>query len=187
MFTILVDVDDVIINLCECWCDWLNEHYEVSSSYQDITGWGISSFFPELSEEQVFEPLNNPAFWDRIQPKEGAAEYMQKLIDQGHIIYLCTATDYRNIQIKYEKVIQKYFPFIKWTSVIVANVKQMIKADILIDDRYENLMSGDYIKLLMDAPHNRNVDTVSKEMYRVYNWKEIYETIQILDDLRLES
>ena len=110
MFTILVDIDDVINNLCECWCEWLNEHYSTSVSCQDVTDWNISSFFPELSEEQVFEPLRNPDFWDKVQPKEGASEYMQKLEDQGHIIYLCTATDYRNIQMKYEKMIQRYFP-----------------------------------------------------------------------------
>ena len=181
--TILVDVDDVINNLCECWCDWLNEHYGTSVTYRDVTEWNIVKFFPELSEEQVFEPLRTPDFWDKVQPKEGAFEYMQKLKDQGHTIYLCTATDYRNIQLKYEKVIQRYFPFIKWTSMIVAYVKQMIKADVLIDDYEENLLGGDFAKLLMDAPHNRSVNATEQGFHRDHDWKEIYETIQTLDSL----
>lgn len=175
---IVIDIDDVINNLCECWCDWLSNQYGLSVTYKDVTNWDICSFFPELSKEQVFEPLSKAEFWDCVRPKEGAVEYIEKLVDYGYQVYLCTATDYRNVQMKYEKVIQRYFPFIKWEQIIVTSRKQMIKANVLIDDNINNLVGGDYLKLLMSAPHNQDVDTIMCRVYRVDNWEEIYNTIQ---------
>lgn len=53
----------------------------------------------------------------------------------------------------------------------------MIKADYLIDDGVHNLENGNFIKILMSAPHNRTYDAESNGMIRVNNWKEIYEII----------
>lgn len=184
MMTIAIDIDDVINNLCECWCEWLSEHYNTRVSYQDVTRWDISGFFPELSKDQVFEPLHNPDFWDRVQPKEDAPEYIKKLMDCGHKVYLCTSTDYRNIQMKYEKIVKRYFPFIKWSQVIVMSDKQMLSVDVLIDDYIGNLIGGKYIKLLMDAPHNRYTNATLYGLHRVHNWEEIFDTIQTIEELQ---
>lgn len=176
--TILIDIDDTIENLCETWVDWLNKQYGTSVKYNEITKWDISKFFSNLTKEQVFEPLYNPKLWDYVQPKPGAVEYVKKLIDEGYNVYLCTSTDYRNVRPKYEGVIQKYFPYIKWSQVIIASHKQMIKADFLIDDGIHNLENGDYIKILMTAPHNKDYDAEGNGMYRADNWENVYKIIK---------
>lgn len=176
--TILIDIDDTIENLCETWVSWLNKQYGTSVKYDEITEWDMSKFFPNLTKEQVFEPLHNPKLWDYVQPKHGAVEYVKKLIDEGYNVYLCTSTDYRNVRPKYEGVIQKYFPYIKWSQVIIASHKQMIKADFLIDDGVHNLENGDYIKILMTAPHNKDYDAEGNGMYRADNWKNVYKIIK---------
>ena len=130
-----------------------------------------------LSKEQIYEPICNDDFWSTIKAKPDASEYIKKLIDKGFNIYLCTSTDYRNVKVKYEKVIKKYFPYILWNQIIVAYKKQMIKADFLIDDGVHNLENGEYVKILMSAPHNQNYDTEKNRMIRADNWKAIYNTI----------
>lgn len=177
--TILIDIDDTIENLCETWVDFLNKQYGTSVQYNEITEWNMSKFFPNLTKEQVFEPLYNPNLWDYVKPKPGAVEYVKKLIAEGYNVYLCTTTDYRNVRPKFEKVIQKHFPYISWNQVIIASRKQMINADILVDDGVHNLENGNYIKILFTAPHNRGYDAEAHGMYRADNWEQVYS--QIID------
>lgn len=178
---ILIDIDDVLNNLCETWCETLNERYGTTVGYQDVTEWDISKFFPELTKDQVFEPLHEPELWSRVKPKEGTVECVKKMIDDGHEVYLCTSTDYRNIQYKYVNFVQKYFPFIDWKHVIVIGKKQLIKADFLIDDYVNNLVGGLYVKLLMSAPHNLSYPAEKSEMFRVESLADAYDFIKAVE------
>jgi len=175
--TILVDVDDVLENLCEEWVRRLNEKYGTSVSYEDVTEWDIAKFYPSLAREQVFAPLHEPDIWFSLSPKEGAICYLKKLVEDGFDVYLCTSTYYKNVDWKYRGVVKRYFPFINWDHVIVTSRKQMIIADFLIDDAPHNLEGGVYIKILMTAPHNKNYDVNGKGIIRCDSWKEIYEVI----------
>ena len=177
-YTILVDIDDVIEDLCSAWVKWLNNQWGTDVKREDITDWDVSKFFPTLSRDQVFAPLHNDYFWWTIEPKPGAAEYLKKLIEEGYNVYLCTSTDYRNVKPKYEAIVSRYFPFIPWRKVIVAHDKQMINADFLIDDGIHNLEGGSYHKILMSAPHNADYDAEKNGMSRVNDWEEVYNLIK---------
>lgn len=48
--TILVDMDDVLENLVECWVNELNKKCGSSLREEDITDWRIAKFFPQLLE-----------------------------------------------------------------------------------------------------------------------------------------
>lgn len=181
---ILIDIDDVIEKLLPAWVEWLNRKYNFTVDYNAIDDWNISKFFPDLTREQVFEPLHKRIFWWTVKPRKDAMVYIKKLFDEGYDLYLCTATDYRNIKTKYEAIVKRYFPYITWNKVIVTSEKQMIKADFLIDDAPHNLIGGDYIKMLMDAPHNKNFDIHNTDIGRVSNWKEIYRYIHLYTDIK---
>lgn len=178
--TILVDVDDVIENLCPCWCHWLNENYGTNVSAEDIIGWDISKFFPELTHEQIFEPLLTEGFWKTVTPKLDAIKYLNLLYEEGYRIFLCTASDYRTIKHKYENIVQRYFPYIDWNHIIICSVKQLIKADILIDDGVHNLIGGDYMKILYTTPHNKSYNAEDNGIFRVNDWEELYNTVHFL-------
>lgn len=182
--TILVDIDDTIENLCEEWVGILNKKHGTNVRYEDVTEWDISKFFPELTKAQVFEPLHTPDIWYSLSPKDGAIRNIKKLIEDGHDVFLCTSTDYRNIKYKFVGVIARLFPFIDWSHVIVANHKQMILGDIMVDDAPHNLENGNYIKILMTAPHNKSYDVTGKGIIRCNTWDEIYEVIDNLVNLR---
>lgn len=47
--TILVDMDDVLENLVECWVNELNKKCCSSLREEDITDWRIAKFFPQLT------------------------------------------------------------------------------------------------------------------------------------------
>lgn len=178
--TILVDLDDTLTDLCLAWCDWLNKKYNTSVSPEDIADWDIAKFFSPLTKDEIFSPLLLEEFWETVKPKVEASKYLERLCEEGYDIYICTATDYRTIRVKYESIIQKYFPYISWEKIIVCNRKQMINADCLVDDGFHNLIGGTYKKILFSAPHNRIIDEHKFGMVRVDSWQSVYKTIHCI-------
>ncbi len=179
--TILVDMDDTIEQLLKAWVRGVNETYGRSVAYDDVRSWDVSAAYPGLSWEQVYEIPMRPGFWKTVEPIPGAAEVLQRLMAAGHRVYIVTATPHESVPEKMNDLLFRYFPFLSWEQVIIAANKQLIRGDVLIDDGIHNLEGGDYVKLLMTAPHNRSYDAQANGMIRVHNWAEIEEIIARLD------
>ena len=170
-------MDDVLENLSVAWVDYLNRKYGTDVNAEDITDWSVDKFFPSLSKRQVYGALIDEALWKTVRPMNKAQETLQALIHDGHEIYVVTNSHYRALTAKMEDVLFTFFPFLSWDQVIITKNKQMIRGDVLIDDGIHNLVGGDYIKVLMDRPHNRAFDAEAAGMYRVSGWEEIYELL----------
>lgn len=172
--TILIDMDDTIEDLVCKWVELLNHRYNLSVSKDDIVDWNISTFFPTLTKDEVYSVLDEDELWANVQPKVGAVEYVKRLVDDGHNVFICTSSGYKHLRSKMDLVLFKYFPYLTWSNVIITSNKQMVRADILIDDGVHNLIGGSYFKILMNSPNNSSYDAKSNGMIRVYNWKEAY-------------
>ena len=175
--TVLVDLDDTIEDLLQAWVDWLNGRQGTAVKKYDVTRWDISEFFPEIPKSDVYKPLYDDDFWKTVRPFDGAAEYIQKLKDDGHKVLICTTSNYKTLRSKVDNVLLKHFPMISWNDVIITAYKHLVNGDVLIDDGVHNLVGGSCKKLLMDAPHNRSFDAEASGMIRVHDWSEIYKKI----------
>ena len=175
--TIMIDMDDTIEQLLRAWIKGVNERYECSVSYDDCTDWDVSAPYPELTREQVYAIPDEPGFWGTVEPIEGAADAIRHFMDAGHEVYIVTATPYIHIPEKMDDLLFRRFPFISWDQVIITSRKQLIKGDVLIDDGIHNLEGGDYIKILMTAPHNRGYDAEANGMIRAHDWRQIEDII----------
>ena len=178
--TILVDMDDTIECLLAAWVKVLNEHYGRTVTTEDVTDWDVTKAYPGLAKEQVYGVLNEEGFWGRVDPMPGAAEALQRFIAKGHEVYIVTATAYESVPEKMRDLLFRWFPFISWGNVIIAARKQMIRADVLIDDAVHNMVGGQYAKILVDAPYNRGFDAAAEGMIRVHSWEEIEREIDRL-------
>lgn len=176
--TILVDMDDVLEQLVAGWVAYLNERFGTNKSTEDVRSWNVSLAFPELTHEQVYSAVSDDHLWDFVKPMPGAVETLKKLIDEGHEVYIVTATGYETLRAKMEKVLFRYFPFLSWKQVIITENKQMIRGDILIDDGPHNMTGGTYKKILFSANHNRDFDEAAVGAERVENWDEVYLAIK---------
>lgn len=164
-------------NFVECWIDALNKTYIANVKVSDVNNWDISPLFPSVPKKDLFKPIDNPEFWNNVKPLDGSVEYIKRLIDDGHEVYVVTASHPNTVKPKLEKVLRVYFPYIPYKNVIIAHNKQMIKGDILIDDAPHNLIGGDYLKLLMTAQHNLGFDAIENDMIRVDSWEHAYRVI----------
>ena len=178
--TILVDMDDTIEQLLDAWVCGVNEKYDRNVTYDEITSWDVSAAFPGLTRDQVYAIPREPGFWGTVKPIPGAAEGLQHLIAAGHKVYIVTASEHNAIPEKMNDLLFRYFPFLSWKQVIITDRKQLIRGDVLIDDGIHNLEGGDYVKILMTAPHNRSYDAEANGMIRVHDWAEAEEVIKKL-------
>lgn len=175
--TILVDADGVLENLTYELPALLNEKYGFDVKFEDIRGWGFADSFLELTQEQIASAELEELLYDRIRPILGAPEYLKRLMDDGHNVYVLTNTPYEAVSLKMKKVMERFFPFLPWSNYIITSNKQMIRGDFLIDDGIHNLVGGDYKKLLFDAPCNWDYDAEANGMIRVFSWEDIYRII----------
>ena len=175
--TILVDMDDVLNNLVESWIHYLNERYSTNVSVEDVLSWDITKAFPTLSIDDIYAPSHIDEFWETVKPNIDNIEYLNQIINDGYKVVLVTASKYQTIYKKFEMFF-KYCPYLSWDDVIVTSQKQMIKGDVLIDDGIHNLEGGDYLKFLIDRPHNRYFDADKNGIKRIKSIKEGYALIQ---------
>lgn len=173
---ILFDADDVAENLLESWLSALNERYGTSVAVEDVTDWDVSLFFPTLSRQQIYGILQEDRVWKNLMPVPGAQEYLQRLHDEGHELYMVTATDFRTCRTKMERIME-LFPWLDQDHIIIAHCKQMVCGDVLIDDAPHNLVGGPYFRILYDRPHNRKFEERKYGIYRAMNWEQVYSLI----------
>lgn len=170
---ILVDMDEVLVDLLPTWIGCLNLQFGTNVDYRDISSWDICQYFPGSTEEQTWEVLGSESFWRLIEPKEGAVDYLQILLAQGHRVFVVTASHYDTVAAKIRGALIRHFPFIHWENIIITAHKQMIRGDVLVDDGIHNLIGGDYAKILMDMPHNQGIDAERYGVVRAKNWVDV--------------
>ena len=139
-------------------------------------------------EVEAYYKDNIERIVNKLNVKSGAKEYIDKLKNDGHCIYIITGRDngehsdpYNNTKkwlddnsIKYDKLIltnaYKNHEHGKSEKCIENNI------DIMIDDSVnicKDCINSGITTLLMDTPYNRKINDIT----RVHNWKEIYEYI----------
>lgn len=175
---IFVDMDGTIENLLDVWVDRLNAAYGMNLEPDDIKVWDLMVAYKGLTREQVLAPTHDDSIWKDVRPYENAPEVLKRLIDAGHEIYIVTSTPHTSVRAKMDDLLFRWFPFISWKNVVIADHKQLLKGDLMIDDGVHNLEGGDYEKFLFDAPYNRSYNAEANGMTRVYNWLEVEEKIK---------
>jgi 5'(3')-deoxyribonucleotidase len=174
---ILVDIDDVLNNLLECWVKLLNQRYNLNAKVEDSKVWNVQGIYPTLTMEEVYRPMYEDEVWGMLSPKPTSVETLKRMIDDGHDVVIVTASVYETIPVKMDWLFATY-PFLSWRNVIVTRRKQLIRGDVLIDDGFHNLEGGEYFKILIDAPYNRDYNTKENGMVRVSTLEEAYDVIK---------
>ena len=181
---IFVDIDDVLIDTCKKWVNWLNEHYNTNVKYEDIKQWDLTKAFPGLSEDQIYGPLYKEDFWKTVEPIEGAVLGLAELMAENKV-YLLSASHWANVTFKIKHCIKKYFPYVKANRMIFCWNKSLIYGDVLIDDNPENLIQCNCKhKIIFDQPHNNDWDEylACSNCFRCNSWEKVVECVKSLKE-----
>lgn len=175
--TILCDADDTIINLLPRWLAEINRMYGRTVRKEDVHDWDITKSYPGLTANEVLKPLYQEGFWNTVTPVKGSGYYLERLIKDGHNVWIVTASNLETSGAKTARLL-KLFPFLRQEQILFTQNKQAMPGDVLIDDGVHNLIGGSYHKILFHQPGNAAFREGKHGITRVYSWEEAYKRVK---------
>lgn len=165
---ILIDFDDVIYPTLQEAIDTCNIKNGTNYTSNDI-----KDYFDIPKEiEECFRLVE----YNQLD-KNNAVSFIKKLCEK-HDVYILTASIHENL---YEKIdwIETYLPEIGWNKTIVSRNKQMVNADVIVDDAWHNIKGHNAkYKFLYSMPHNLNI----KPSDRVIRIDSLEKVLEVLGD-----
>lgn len=182
---ILIDVDDC---LCENnFIDEINNFLGTSYKTDDFTQFYIDYVIgSEKKKKEFYSIVKDKNLYEHARVFDGAVETLKKL-NKVYDIYICSACIWRGMEKdsgvffkqKYDFLV-KHFPFLDPSKFIFTSTKNILTADIQIDDKPDNLLGKSKVKIMYTAYHNKNIDDKELKKLKIIradNWKQIGEML----------
>lgn len=181
------DIDGVLNNLTECVLQLYNEDSGDNLCEQDIKTYSIEQYVKSEYRNRIAQYFLDSRIWERLK---WDVEWIAQIIDDNvYDLYFTTATSIANIYIKsvelasaitlHSKHDFTYIYYYIQNRLIVMQNKQMVKADVVIDDCIDNLQlsSETTINILLTKPWNMGFVTE-------YNLKHNFSSVIICDTVK---
>lgn len=160
---ILIDVDGVMLNTQEALLKRLNNRYGTRYTLENVTNY---HWFENVYKNiNPWAELEDKTFWqEEVSLIDGAKDAVYKLLSQGREVYFVTASNVFNPAFA-EKMdcLKKLLDVSKdWFNnhIIVAQSKEVVAGDILIDDNPKQIKNfrefSDGHAFLFKQPWNEN-------------------------------
>ncbi len=169
MQRIAVDMDGVLSDTVEQFITWEEKETGVRKTIEEVTGIPELAAFPNSKKY-----LHTENFFRSAEVIKDSQEILARLNEKYEIFIVSAATEFPLSLIEKQSWLSEYFPFITWQQMVFCGSKEIIRADIMIDDHFKNLdFFIGHTSLLFTQPHNAKADNGKHK--RVNNWKEIAE------------
>lgn len=175
MARILVDMDEVVADSLSRWISILKKRYpkNVPENYSAYSvgkysmpwdSWG-------LTRQEWRGPILEPGFYRNLNPLPGAITFIQKLLDNGHEIIFVTIPPKGNPTAAHEKEIwiEEHLR-LRGENVVFTRRKELIRGDVLIDDKPSNLEKFQGRRILYDYRH-----AFLKDAEELINWDKTFD------------
>ena len=169
---ILIDLDSTITNFGEVLLAELNKENGTNYAYHEIDSW---LWF----DENFFDPwgpIRYAGFWDKVKPYPEAIGVIKRLIDEGHEVFVVTASFFiPSLSKKINTSIDWFhnYQYINPNNIIITQRKDMINGDVLIDDGLHNCKAFPGKVVLYNQPWNQSPDWT----LRAHNWNEVWDIL----------
>lgn len=179
---IAVDVDNTICNLQAAVTNLFNKRQGTNYTLDDITEYNVENVLPVKQANKMKRMYGENGIYSHVKPIEGAQNAIQKLIANGHQVYLVTDAIPKVYNEKVEWI-KHFFPFIDETHIVAMKHKNMFRCDIMVEDNIQNLVAGvHYHRICLDYPWNKKVRDDAYTIHRCANWSEIMDVINKLNE-----
>ena len=172
---IALDVDGVVADLLTNWLRWYNLDYNDNLKPEEITRWETWEFTKPECGKKIIDYLKNPHIYDHVLPTLGAVEAISKLRMGGYRIIYATVTPIETTGVKYEWL-KKFNLIDHMRDYIEVTDKGLIRANVLVDDKPENLDHFLGTGILFSQPWNAG--RFEGRGYCAHGWREVVDIIQ---------
>lgn len=165
--TILCDMDGILVDLFQYWLDLIEKDHgaEFKTLPEEITRWDLHKCgnLQKLGAAKTYAYLQQPGFFRNAPALPGAIEGLKSLVDAGHEVVIVSSPS-GPISAK-EKLewLAEHAPFLPAKNIMLANMKTLVRGDVLIDDHPQTLV--DYAKtwpgsicIGIEYPYNGEAD-----------------------------
>jgi 5'(3')-deoxyribonucleotidase len=181
MLKIAIDFDETLFPTLDKVVEIYNKRHGARLELSQITTYNISDSLDVEIADELIELFVDKSVYDCLQPYKGAIKAIKTLVEQGHEVYIATATNVRNMEWK-EELLQKYFPFIPKKNLIRIYNKALLNVDVMIEDKMENLTQTFADRVCFDQPWNQSQSKdFAYSIYRIHHWGEINNVINTIE------
>lgn len=179
---IMIDMDDVFVKGGFLYL--LNDYLKTNYKEDDFKDFYMQDIVP--NKEEFFDYFFDKDMYEYAELCEGARESLEYL-NKKYEVYICTSYIFRDYPRRCANILSQKFnylvkelPFLNPNNFIFITDKSLIKADVRIDDRIENLSVGSK-NILFTAYHNKNIsneELKEKGIVRANNWSEVIKILE---------
>ncbi len=169
---ILLDCDGVICNFVEEILNFDNHEH----TYESITDFNIFKAWNQPERWKDFTKyISEPGKVLGMKPFNGAVEFVNELRKFGEVIIATSPFKSPNWIPERLEWLEKHFGF-KHDEVCVWSKKHLIRADVLIDDAFHNVLEFPGKSLLLNHPWNQ-AETLPSNVIRCWSFGDIIDRL----------
>lgn len=181
MLKIAIDFDETLFPTLEQVIEIYNKRNDANIELSNITTYSLYDCLDTNIADDMIELFCDKEVYDNLQPYKGAIRAVKTLIEQGHEIYIATATNVKNMEWK-EQLLQKHFPFVPKDNLIRLHNKALLNVDVLIEDSLKNLTKTFADRICFDQIWNRDEEKdYVYSISRIHHWGEIVNIINSIE------
>lgn len=149
---VIVDADDVLLSCNSYALDMLERDAGERYPITDITGWGLLG----KGVDKRLRYYGDKGFFETQPALPGAGEFLRALQEKADVTIM-TAVNPKFIGERITRLSQ-VFPDFPINHIMIGERKEMVNADIILDDRIHNILTtGCRLPVLFRQPWNRKV------------------------------
>jgi|SRR3990172_5053102 len=183
MARILCDIDGTIADLHKEWLNKYNNDYKDNFTIDKWVDWNIHKLIKEECGEKIYTYLEDPKIYDNVEPFDDALDVLSKVRENNRIIF---TTSCNNIEMMKSKALWMFKhnflngpEHIALRDFVVCHDKYIVKADVMIEDSYDNIDLFYGNGLLFNKPWNINRQT-GYSCIRFDKWKDLETAMPVL-------
>jgi 5'(3')-deoxyribonucleotidase len=167
---IAVDMDGVLADVYSSYIRLHEQEFGERKTLASIEGLEEWEGFPQAPRY-----VRTPGFFENLQVIPGAVTHLKQL-NEIHEIFIVSAAIEFPLSLN-EKLnwLSAHFPFLSWKQIVFCGSKNIIQADVMIDDHFKNLDGFNGRTLLFHQPHNAKRDP--GRHLRVHDWEQISQLL----------
>jgi|KBSMisStandDraft_5_1062788.scaffolds.fasta_scaffold05595_8 5'(3')-deoxyribonucleotidase/uncharacterized protein with PQ loop repeat len=170
---IAVDMDEVIADAFGKHLNHYNQRVGANLTPEMVSKKGLAALIPAELRQDYHAVPHADGFFADLKVIEGSQEALLEL-SRNHDVYITSAAMEvpSSFADKYQWM-EMHFPFIPPSRIVFCGDKEIVNADVLIDDRSRHFKGFRGTGILFTAPHNAN----EAAPLRANNWNDVLEIL----------
>ncbi len=173
---ILIDMDEVMADAISRFLEWYEKDFGIKYTKDQLAGTKLSEVVPEEHRAIVKNYPHQKGFFKDLPLIENSREVIEELYNRYDIYVASAAMEFKYSLPEKFDWLDEHFPFIHWRRRVFCGDKNLLKADVLIDDHDFNLSVFEGRAIIFTAPHNVN----DAKYERLNNWLEARKLFELV-------